>query len=292
MPVSSREEAEQAYRARRAELELVLNWELKEAREEAHSGQNRKDWEFQGVTRDIAVTGCLFAPFSNYLQAEVENFSALLVMRDLRGIDGCDALREHFAGLLKTLSERWQAEIELAMIDPATPGATWSRTGSLRLHYLEAFEKFFLEMEAPGEEPMWPGIIPLNEWEGEPEQLWLDTWYFGLQLPSPHDDRQIGYVYHYDVSDTQSQDELAGNGSADPPIDEVIRQRAALLEEYKNDTGNPSNKLIYEAHNSQIHKPEFYAWLKGELKATSATCMNFERFLRSKQPPVRKPRAA
>ena len=68
-------------------------------------------------------------------------------------------------------------------------------------------------------------------------------------------------------------------------------RRARLLAEYKSATGNPSNKRIYEAKNSGIHKPDFYAWLKGDLSLESAMTINFERFLRLKKPPFpRKPK--
>lgn len=59
-----------------------------------------------------------------------------------------------------------------------------------------------------------------------------------------------------------------------------------LLEDYKQATGNPPNKRIYEAQNSGIHKPDFYNWRKGELSPKSATSLNFERFLRAKKPPL------
>ncbi len=73
-------------------------------------------------------------------------------------------------------------------------------------------------------------------------------------------------------------------------IDE-ISHRAILLAEYKQATGNPSNKAIYTAKNSGIHKPEFFNWVNGKLHNASQTCINFERFLREKKQPVpRKPR--
>ncbi len=65
-----------------------------------------------------------------------------------------------------------------------------------------------------------------------------------------------------------------------------VQRRGDLLAEYKASTGNPSNKRIYEARNSGIHKPEFYEWLKGVLSARSSTAINFERFLREKKPPI------
>jgi len=73
--------------------------------------------------------------------------------------------------------------------------------------------------------------------------------------------------------------------------DEIRDRRAKLLAEYKATTSNPSNKRIYEARNSGIHKPEFYEWCKGTLSDDSATTTNFERFLREKKPPIpRNPR--
>ena len=72
----------------------------------------------------------------------------------------------------------------------------------------------------------------------------------------------------------------------------AVERRTELLLEYKTATGNPSNRSIYSARNSGIHKPQFYEWLKGDLPATSETCINFERFLREKNPPIpRKPRS-
>ena len=63
-------------------------------------------------------------------------------------------------------------------------------------------------------------------------------------------------------------------------------RRRKMLEEYKAATDNPSNKSIYEAKNSMIHKPEFYKWRKGELPENSSTTVNFERFLHSRQRPI------
>jgi hypothetical protein len=69
------------------------------------------------------------------------------------------------------------------------------------------------------------------------------------------------------------------------PEDEEAR-REHLLAEYKAATDNPSNKRIYEARNSGIYKPQFYEWLNGSLPVDSATCINFERFLRLKKLPI------
>jgi hypothetical protein len=68
--------------------------------------------------------------------------------------------------------------------------------------------------------------------------------------------------------------------------DNEVARRAKLLSEYKNSTGNPSNRRIYTAKTSGIHKPQFYSWLDGSLPVTSKTCVNFERFLRQKKPPI------
>jgi len=64
-----------------------------------------------------------------------------------------------------------------------------------------------------------------------------------------------------------------------------IERRSLLLAEYKAATKTISNRQIYEARNSRIHKPEFYTWRNGTLPAHSATSINFERFLREKRPP-------
>ena len=75
------------------------------------------------------------------------------------------------------------------------------------------------------------------------------------------------------------------------PLDGEIARREKLYAEYKAATGKPSNRSVYEAKNSGIHKPQFYAYLKGMLPLDSLTCVNFERFLREKKKPVpRRPR--
>lgn len=74
-------------------------------------------------------------------------------------------------------------------------------------------------------------------------------------------------------------------GKAESPNEDEAERRARLLAEYKAATGNPSNKRIYEARGS-IHKPDFYAWLHGDLSSDSAMAINFERFLRLRKPPV------
>lgn len=65
-----------------------------------------------------------------------------------------------------------------------------------------------------------------------------------------------------------------------------IERRRKLLDEYKAATG-ASHKQIYEAGNSNIHKPQFYEWRDGRLPASSVTTLNFERFLREKKRPVK-----
>jgi len=91
----------------------------------------------------------------------------------------------------------------------------------------------------------------------------------------------------------ESADSSVQDETPNPPIkaakatasDERTR-RGKLLDDYKAAAGNPSNKRIYEARNSGIHKPDFYAWLKGELPQESAMSINLERFLRLKQRPI------
>jgi hypothetical protein len=70
--------------------------------------------------------------------------------------------------------------------------------------------------------------------------------------------------------------------------DPEISRRCRLLAEYKAATKNVSNRQIYAAKNSGIHKPQFYEWLNGTLPSTSATAIAFERFLAAKKPPVPK----
>jgi hypothetical protein len=74
---------------------------------------------------------------------------------------------------------------------------------------------------------------------------------------------------------------------ADADITAEIQRRARLLAEYKKATKTESNRQIYGAKNSPIHKPQFYEWIKGVLPASSATTTNFERFLREKRYPIR-----
>jgi hypothetical protein len=88
-----------------------------------------------------------------------------------------------------------------------------------------------------------------------------------------------------------SADPVTASESKPVPAEDLITQRVALLEAYKGKT-NTSNRKIYESSNSGIHKPEFYKWLGGRLPNSSATTMNFERFLRGNRPPApRKPKS-
>ena len=76
---------------------------------------------------------------------------------------------------------------------------------------------------------------------------------------------------------------LAQTTQPQKPFD---KQREALLADYKGATGSPSNRRIYKSENAPINKPEFYAWLHGELAATSKTAIKFANFLRRKKPPI------
>ncbi len=69
--------------------------------------------------------------------------------------------------------------------------------------------------------------------------------------------------------------------------DDVAAKRGVLLAEYKRKT-SASNRSIYQARNSGINKPEFYAWLSGELPETSKTTIKFEKFLLSSKSPIPK----
>lgn len=91
--------------------------------------------------------------------------------------------------------------------------------------------------------------------------------------------------------ETTPRDRSRAEPTQSGTADEIKERRRSLLAEYKAATENPSNRRIYAASNSGIHKPDFYAWLKGELSPESAMSINFERFLRLKKPPVpRKPK--
>jgi hypothetical protein len=65
-----------------------------------------------------------------------------------------------------------------------------------------------------------------------------------------------------------------------------VSRREALLAEYKTATNGVSNKRIYEARNSGVHKPEFYGWLRGDLPTHATPTLNLERFLRAKKLPI------
>jgi hypothetical protein len=96
-----------------------------------------------------------------------------------------------------------------------------------------------------------------------------------------------------DVADVPASGDKTQPSTNPPPaqVDEKLR-RATLLAEYKAATGQPSKQKIYTAKNSCIHKPEFMKWQRGELPPTSATCQNFERFLKAKKAPIpRKPKS-
>jgi hypothetical protein len=87
------------------------------------------------------------------------------------------------------------------------------------------------------------------------------------------------------------QDSMAGDKEEpgqSTTLEEEIKRRAELLADYKKATKTPSNRKIYEAQNSPIHKPQFHKWVKGALLSESSTATNFERFLRDKKPPIPK----
>lgn len=67
---------------------------------------------------------------------------------------------------------------------------------------------------------------------------------------------------------------------------EIITRRKVLLDDYKAAVKGVSNRRIYNAANSQIYHSEFSKWMNGTLPDSSATTINFERFLRAKKPPV------
>jgi hypothetical protein len=80
--------------------------------------------------------------------------------------------------------------------------------------------------------------------------------------------------------------------TAAPPLTDTteIQRRARLLADYKSAMGNPSDYRIYNARNSGIYKPQFYAWKKGTLSRKSQTARKFELFLQEKKSPIpRKP---
>jgi hypothetical protein len=98
----------------------------------------------------------------------------------------------------------------------------------------------------------------------------------GTPVLRPHDIPAIADQAEPSVQQSQSNKEL-------------IEHRRALLAEYKGAT-KASNKQIYEARNSGVHKPEFYEWINGKLPNHSTPAKSLERFLAEKKPPIpRKP---
>ena len=88
----------------------------------------------------------------------------------------------------------------------------------------------------------------------------------------------------------QNLGSAAGTPARPAPNQSEAERRANLLAAYKKVAGNPSNRKIYEAHNSGIHKPEFYQWVNGLLSAKSVTTQRFEAFLKAGRKPIpRKP---
>jgi hypothetical protein len=100
----------------------------------------------------------------------------------------------------------------------------------------------------------------------------------------------VSYELHHSAERILCDDTLLLIGqvkeidASSPEVKERER-RAKLLVDFKGATNNPSNRQIYSAQNSGIHKPEFYKWCNGTLPANSATTINFERFLNAKKPP-------
>jgi hypothetical protein len=90
-------------------------------------------------------------------------------------------------------------------------------------------------------------------------------------------------------ADVETKSRTHAEVEDEPEVNE-LRRRNILLAEYKAAAGQPSNRKIYNARNSGIHKPEFYDYFNGDLKAESQTFVNFESFLRAKKPPI--PRTA
>jgi hypothetical protein len=101
--------------------------------------------------------------------------------------------------------------------------------------------------------------------------------------PSKYDDSDAA-AYLVEVP-AASQTTVETNSTAEADATEKQR-REKLLADYKESTGDPSNKRIYEARNAGIYKPEFYKWLQGMLPRGSETARNFERFLREKRAPI------
>jgi hypothetical protein len=98
--------------------------------------------------------------------------------------------------------------------------------------------------------------------------------------------RRIAFPGNNDVGSGNQLDSPSTQPSEVLDQTEEVERRLQLLDDYKAATGRPSNRSIYTARNSGIHKPQFHEWLRGELLNTSQTCINFERFLREKKRPI------
>jgi hypothetical protein len=94
------------------------------------------------------------------------------------------------------------------------------------------------------------------------------------------------YVQEQQMAAAQIPENASGKSTQAAPDLSEAERRANLLAEYKKATGNPSNRKIYMAQNSSIHKPEFYQWKNGNLPANSRATMRFEAFLKSRRKPI------
>lgn len=136
-------------------------------------------------------------------------------------------------------------------------------------------------------------IAPLNEVSpnlSRMTQLLPLTWH-GITPEEMREAARLGAEADMKESLRRLQPEIAQEAienpmTETPSAEGIVEQRERLLSEYKAAAGNPSNKRIYEASNSGIHKPEFYQWKRGELPTNSRTTIGFEAFLKAKKRPI------
>ncbi len=185
MRLSNLDESEQAYSECRAHFELGLASEIKRIRSLAVEGPNVSDWVFQGVTRDDAVAGELRQAIAAYLQSEIENFSAILLVRGLFGEKARASLRGHLAEILAGLHDQWDTELRRAFVAPDLINDKWPSEGEIWVDFAAGFEQFFWEIEAMPGEAFWPGRFPLDV-QPEDEGHYLGApWYFRLLIVPP-----------------------------------------------------------------------------------------------------------
>jgi hypothetical protein len=114
----------------------------------------------------------------------------------------------------------------------------------------------------------------------------IRTWPQASELSLAATESNTSHLPPAEPEPATTENETSQDGNT---VGSEVARRRALLAEYKAVNGDVSNRQIYQAQNSGLHKPQFYQWKSGKLAASTATATNFERFLKAKKPPI--PRA-